>query len=70
MDGMNERLLRIAERVRKIRGDKTQQEFADEVGVSPMAVSMYERAQRVPSDEVKIRIAKLGNMTVQEIFFD
>ena len=32
--------------------------FADDVGVSPMAVSRYVREQRVPRLEIAMRIAK------------
>lgn len=67
---MEERKALIAKRLREIRGHMTQSEFADWIGVEATTVSMYERAERIPSDAVKIRIAELCGKTVQEIFFD
>lgn len=67
---MMDRKKKIAKRIREIRGPLSQREFAKRLKVSPMAVSMYERAERVPKDEVKIKLAELCGRTVQEIFFD
>lgn len=59
----------IAERLIKLRGNKTQNEVAEAVGVAQSTYSMYESGQRIPSDDVKIRIAKYFKKTVQSIFF-
>ena len=59
----------IAERLIKLRGNKTQKEVAEAVGVAQSTYSMYESGQRIPSDDVKIRIAKYFKKTVQSIFF-
>lgn len=55
--------------LRILRGDDTQEETANAVGVTKSAYAMYERNERVPRDEVKVRIAKHFNKSVQEIFF-
>ena len=55
--------------LRLLRGDDTQEETANAVGVTKSAYAMYERNERVPRDEVKVRIAKHFNKSVQEIFF-
>lgn len=55
--------------LRKLRGDKTQDEIAQDIGITKSSWAMYEREERVPRDEVKIQIAKHFGMTVQEIFF-
>lgn len=60
----------IGKRIREVRGDECVESFAASIGVSTSAVFMYERGERIPRDEVKCRIAKRANMTVQEIFFD
>ncbi|MBR3238669.1 MAG: helix-turn-helix transcriptional regulator [Oscillospiraceae bacterium] len=60
----------IGQRLRDLRGDRTTQEVADLLGVAVSTVGMYERGERVPKDDVKIRIASLYGKTVQEIFFD
>lgn len=60
----------VADRLRAIRGEVSQDEFADAIGVSKSSVSMYESGERVPRDEVKIRIAQYANKSVQDIFFN
>ena len=43
--------------LRKLRGDRTQEEIAAILGITKSSWAMYERDERVPRDEVKIRIA-------------
>ena len=59
----------IGDRLRELRGDKTQKEVADAVGVTAMAVCQYEAGTRVPSDQVKIALAEYFGRTVENIFF-
>ena len=59
----------IGARLRELRGDKSQQEVADAVRVTAMAISGYERGERVPQDDIKIRLARYFGKTVQDIFF-
>lgn len=59
----------IAERLRALRGDKSRAEVAEACGISISALTMYEIGERVPRDEVKMRLAKLYGKTVEEIFF-
>ena len=59
----------IGGRLRDLRGDRSQQEVADAIGVGVMAISNYERGERMPLDDIKIRLAKYYGKTVQEIFF-
>ncbi len=66
---MEERKEKIAKRIREIRGERTQKEFGELLGVTPMAVSLYETGDRLPSYEKMIKIAELGKSTVQDIFF-
>lgn len=60
----------VAERLVQLRGGKTQQKVAKDIGISQSAYAMYETGMRVPSDEKKKRIANYYNRTVQSIFFD
>lgn len=60
---------KIAERLAKLRGKRTQAEVAEAIGVSTSAYSMYETGERIPRDEIKIRIAKFYKRTVNSIFF-
>lgn len=59
----------IGERLRALRGSRTQKEVGDAIGVTAMAVSLYERGERVPSDDVKAALARYFNSTVETIFF-
>lgn len=55
--------------LRKLRGAKTQEEVANDLGITKSSWAMYERDERVPRDEVKIRIAKYFGKSVQELFY-
>ena len=59
----------IADTLIELRGNKTQKEVAEAIGVAQSTYAMYELAQRIPSDDVKIRISKYFKKTVQYIFF-
>ena len=56
--------------LRRLRGEKTQEETASAIGITKSSWAMYERDERTPRDEVKIRIANYFGKTVQEIFFN
>ena len=57
-------------KLRALRGDKTQKKVADDLGITKSALAMYERDERVPRDEIKVRIAEYYGETVQFLFFD
>lgn len=60
---------KIAKKLVELRGERTQEEMADMLGVGQSTYAMWESGKRMPSDEKKIKIAELHKMTVQEIFF-
>lgn len=60
----------IGERLKKLRGNLTQDLVAEKTGISKSALSMYERGERIPRDEIKIRLAKFYETPVQKLFFD
>lgn len=60
----------IAKRLKELRGDRSRGDLANAVGVSESAWAMWENAERVPKDEIKMRIAEEFGKSVQEIFFD
>ena len=62
--------LAVAKRLIELRSSKSQEEVANAVGISKSALSMYENAERIPRDEIKIRLAKYYGKTVQYIFFN
>lgn len=59
----------IAERLRTLRGGQSREAVAEAVDVSYSALAMYEAGERVPRDEVKVRLARYYGKTVEEIFF-
>ena len=59
----------IAKKLVKLRGEKTQVEVAKDIGISLSALAMYETGNRIPRDEIKIRIAKYYDTTVESLFF-
>ena len=60
---------KIGERLKKLRGNKTLDTVAADLGVTKMAVSLWERGERVPNDEMKIRIAQYYKRSVAFLFF-
>lgn len=60
----------IGERLKTLRGDRTQKEVADALGLTVAAISQYENGLRIPSDAIKMRIARYYGVSVQEIFFE
>ena len=65
-----EELARISgAKLRDLRGVRTLQEVADQVGVTSMAISQYERGERLPSPEMMVKLAKFFGQTVESLFF-
>lgn len=60
----------IGDKLRDARGSKTQEEVAKAIGISTSALGMYETDQRVPRDEIKIRLADYYDLGLVELFFD
>lgn len=59
----------IGKKLKALRGSKTQKEVAVDLGITKSALAMYERDERVPRDEVKVKLADYYGETVQAIFF-
>ena len=59
----------IGAKLRELRGEKTQEQVAREIGITKSAYAMYERDERVPRDEVKKKIANFYHTTVGFLFF-
>ncbi len=55
--------------LRELRGKRTQEEIANALGITKSSWAMYERDERVPRDEVKVRIACYFGKSIQEIFY-
>lgn len=61
---------RIAEKLIDLRGDKTQETVARDVGISPSALAMYEGGKRIPRDEIKLALANYYGVSIQALFFE
>ena len=59
----------IADKLVALRGEKSQKEVAEAIGISPSALSMYELGERVPRDEIKVALARYFGTTVGDLFF-
>ena len=58
------------EKLKTLRGDRSADEVAKAVGISRSAVGMYESEERIPRDDIKVRLAEYFGTTVQAIFFE
>ena len=59
----------IADKLIKLRGEKSREEVAKAVGISVSALAMYEQGQRIPRDGIKIKLAEYYGVTVGFLFF-
>ena len=59
----------VAERLVRARGERKREDVAAAIGVSLSAIAMYENGERIPRDEIKVRLAEYYKTTVQELFF-
>lgn len=60
----------IAKKLIELRGDRLQGDVADAVGISRSALSMYEAGERIPRDEIKVKLARYYGLDIESIFFD
>ena len=58
---MNEKLI-------ELRGNRSQEEVAKALGISVSALSMYEQGNRIPRDEIKIRMAEYYGISLDALF--
>lgn len=61
----------IGKKIKNLRekNNISRENFANAVEISQSALSMYENGQRIPRDEVKLRIASFFNTSIEELFF-
>lgn len=60
---------KAGEKLRKLRGNRTQEEVAEAVGISRTALCQYENGTRVPRDSTKIKLAEYYKRSVNYIFY-
>lgn len=59
----------IGNRLRSLRGDRTQEKVAEDLGMSRSALNMYELGERIPRDCRKIQLAQYYGVTIEQLFF-
>ena len=59
----------IGKKLVELRGEKTQAEVAKALKISVSTLSMYERGERIPRDNIKIRLSAYYKKPIQKIFF-
>lgn len=59
----------VAKKLVELRGEKRREEVATACGISISALAMYEQGERIPRDDIKIKIAQYYNRSVESIFF-
>lgn len=59
----------IGEKLVALRENRSQKEVAEAINVSQSALSMYEKDERVPRDEIKVRLSNYYGVSVQALFF-
>ena len=60
----------VSEKLIVLRGERTQKEVAENIGITASALANYEAGIRMPRDEIKKKIAKYYKVSVGEIFFE
>ena len=56
-------------KLRELRGGKPAREVADAVDISESALLMYERGERNPRDDIKVRLAEYYGVGIVELFY-
>lgn len=61
----------IGERLLKLRlsEKKTQKEVTEAMGISVSALTMYETGNRIPRDEIKVKLAHYYSTSVERLFY-
>lgn len=59
----------IGKQIRELRGSESQQSCANKLGISKSALTMYECGNRIPRDEIKLRISSYFNVPVELLFY-
>lgn len=56
-------------KLRLLRGSNSAKKVADELGISESALLMYERGERNPRDDIKVKIAGFYHVGIGDIFY-
>lgn len=59
----------IGEKIRNLRGTRSIRDVSIACGISDSALRMYEVGERIPRDEIKIKLAEYFNTSIEQLFF-
>lgn len=59
----------VGQKLKALRGKKSQRQVATELGITKSALAMYERDERIPRDEIKVKIAAYYNESIGALFY-
>lgn len=60
---------KIGNKLRELRGNRSMECVAKEVGISKSSIAMYETGKRVPKDDVKKKLSVYYNYPIADLFF-
>ena len=58
-----------AQRLKSARGDIPRIKVCNDLGIALSTLSMYETGQRVPRDEIKVKLAKYYGVSIEDLFY-
>ena len=61
---------KVGEKLKRMRGNKSQEELAEALGIPTRTYASYEQGTRTPKDSMKIKIARYYDESVESIFFN
>ena len=56
-------------RLERVKRFQTQEEVAKAIGISKMAISSYESGDRIPRDDIKVKLAQHFGVAIESLFF-
>ena len=60
----------LGTKLKNLRGDKSRDTVAKDLGISSSALGMYENNSRIPRDGIKKKLADYYHVTIQQLFFE
>lgn len=62
----------IGMRIAKLRKEKgmTQEQLANAIGITRVAITQYENGERIPKDEIKIALSNVLGQQVGSLFYN
>lgn len=59
---------KVGTMLRALRGNRSQKAVADALGISETALSIYEKGERIPRDEIKKAMADYFGVSIELLF--